>query len=641
MPTDRFQRPTPDAFQPGGLLGRRIQASRTNRLHHQEEDHLLWPFQEGCPVGYMLPDRPHPEIRSDWGGEFMGTWLDAACLAAWNANDEVLRAKIERMVTDWMATQGEDGYLGTYSLEERWQSWDLWIHAHSLVGLLSYYHYSGDAKALETALKAADCVLENFGPGKRSVTATGPHGGMASSAILEPVVMLYFETGEQRYLDFARWLVDVDWETDHGPKIVSSLLAGNGVAGTANAKGIEMLMDFFGLVELYRATGEARCLEAVLTAWEDIVRHHLYITGSASTGEHFRSDYLLQNDGALMIGETCVSMGWMYLNFSLGRLLGESRFFDMAEQTLYNHLLGAQSPDGRGWAYYTGLRDSKRYRWHTDPECCPSKGVRALAHLPQHAVTLSEDGVAVNLYEPGTARLTLRSGGQVCLTIEGDYPFSETVKVTIDPEDPAPFSLHLRRPGWCRAWRLSLNGVPQEIEPDERGYLTLARTWTPGDEVELVFEMPVRVLVDAIGNPGRAAVGRGPLVYAADQACLPGGALLDDVVLALDPADPAAGIQVVPEAGTVHLAANRVVSQPGLGEGLWVEPERYRALAAGDGGMAIEALILVPFFEAGNQDEGSFKDGIHPNYERVSRITYQVWLPYRLAGLREKNYPKF
>jgi len=30
-------------------------------------------------------------------------------------------------------------------------------------------------------------------------------------------------------------------------------------------------------------------------------------------------------------------------------------------------LLAAQSPDGWGWAYYVGLRDSKRYRWHTDP----------------------------------------------------------------------------------------------------------------------------------------------------------------------------------------------------------------------------------------------------------------------------------
>ncbi|NTU76156.1 MAG: SDR family NAD(P)-dependent oxidoreductase, partial [Anaerolineaceae bacterium] len=68
---------------------------------------------------------------------------------------------------------------------------------------------------------------------------------------------------------------------------------------------------------------------------------------------------------------------------------------DMVEQTLYNHLLGAQSPDGRGWAYYMGLRDSKRFRWHTDPDCCPTRGVRALAQMVQHVFSTTRDGIAV------------------------------------------------------------------------------------------------------------------------------------------------------------------------------------------------------------------------------------------------------
>jgi uncharacterized protein len=436
MQSDRLLRLTPDAIDLNGLLGARIEASRLNRLRHQEEDHLLWPFQQGCPVGYMRPDRPFPEIRGDWQGEFMGTWLDAACLSAWNAGDEELKAKASRMAQAWMATQGEDGYFGAYRGAERWLSWDLWIHAHSIVGLLSYYRFSGDAQALQVAGRAADCVLANFGPGRRSVVTAGPHGGMASSAILEPLVWLYFETGQEKYLDFARWLVNVDWETPDGPQIISSLLSGRGVAGTANAKGIEMLMDFFGLVELHRATGEERYLQAVLVAWDDIVRRQLYITGSASTGEHFRADYLLQNDGMYMVGETCVSMGWMYLNFSLGRLLGESRFFDMAEQTIYNHLLAAQSPDGRGWAYYTGLRDSRRYRWHTDPECCPSKGVRALAHLPQHVLTLSGRRLALNFYEPFRAQVEMAGGVKVQVAVESSYPFDGQVVIRLDP-DPA------------------------------------------------------------------------------------------------------------------------------------------------------------------------------------------------------------
>ncbi|MEW6401155.1 MAG: beta-L-arabinofuranosidase domain-containing protein, partial [Chloroflexota bacterium] len=363
--------PEPGAVHLKGLIGQRFQASLQNRLRHQEEEHLLWPFREHCPVGMNVPGRPHPEIRGDWQGEFMGTWLDAAILSAWNTGDVRLRQKIDALVEDWLATQQKDGYLGTYDEKDRWKSWDIWVQAHDLIGLLSHYWYTRDSKSLNAAIRVADRVLLDFGPGKRSVYPTGLHGGMASSAILEPLIWLYRETGDQRYLDWGRWLVDIDWEQPDGPRIVSSLLAGRGVANTANAKGIEMLICFAGMVELYRATGDEKYLQPVLLAWDDIVEHHLFITGSASTGEYFMKDYLLRNDGVYMIGETCVSMGWLYLNLQLGKLLGEARFFDMAEQTLYNHLLSAQSPDGRGWQYYTGLRDHKRYRWHTDPECCP------------------------------------------------------------------------------------------------------------------------------------------------------------------------------------------------------------------------------------------------------------------------------
>ena len=47
---DAIHRPAPDRVRLQGLVGRRIDASRVNRLRHQEEDHLLWPFRDHCPV---------------------------------------------------------------------------------------------------------------------------------------------------------------------------------------------------------------------------------------------------------------------------------------------------------------------------------------------------------------------------------------------------------------------------------------------------------------------------------------------------------------------------------------------------------------------------------------------------------------
>jgi DUF1680 family protein len=497
---DITSRPVPDAVHLKGLLGSRFEGSRVNRLRHQEEDHLLWPFQEHCKVGYYPDRQPKPGIRGDWQGEFMGTWLDAAILTSWNTNDGELRAKVDSMVKDWLATQQADGYLGTYDEVDRWKSWDIWVQAHDLIGLLSYYRLTKKPEILQAAVKVADRVLQDFGRGKRGVRETGPHVGMASSAFLEPLIWLYWETGKPEYLEFGRWLVDEDWEAGNGPKIISTILKGKGVAECGNSKGIEMLIDFASLLELYRATGEQRYLQTIEMAWEDIVAHHLYITGSASTGEFFPKDFVLRNEGVYQIGETCVSMGWMYLNLSLARLTGDGKYYDMAEQTIYNHLLGAQSPDGRNWLYYMGLRDSKRFRWHTDPECCPSRGVRAIAQLPTHAYTLTDDGIDVNFYDRAEASLPVNGGKEVNLNMETEYPYDGKVTLSMTMDAPAEFTLRLRAPGWCGSFALKINGQPVQPPDTERGYLRIRRLWQPGDQVELALDMPVRVVVDMLGN---------------------------------------------------------------------------------------------------------------------------------------------
>jgi hypothetical protein len=149
------------------------------------------------------------------------------------------------------------------------------------------------------------------------------------------------------------------------------------------------------------------------------------------------------------------------------------------------------------------------------------------------------------------------------------------------------------------------------------------------------MDMPVNVVVDTIGNAGRVALTRGPLVFAADASYLPAGVLLDDVNLLLQSADPKCDIRVVKAQDTegnetVHLAARRSTVRPQTGEGFWREKERYERLIPGGLQVAVEEVVLVPFLEAGNK---SFKmvEGIQRNDEPVRSITFQVWLPYRLA----------
>jgi hypothetical protein len=79
----------------------------------------------------------------------------------------------------------------------------------------------------------------------------------------------------------------------------------------------------------------------------------------------------------------------------------------------------------------------------------------------------------------------------------------------VNPKEPVSFPLHLRIPGWCKAAKLAINGKPQALPPIQNGFITLDRTFSPGDVVSL--DLPMEPTTQSIS--GGVAVERGPLVY--------------------------------------------------------------------------------------------------------------------------------
>jgi hypothetical protein len=143
--------------------------------------------------------------------------------------------------------------------------------------------------------------------------------------------------------------------------------------------------------------------------------------------------------------------------------------------------------------------------------------------------------------------------------------------------------------------------------------------------------MPVQVVVDTLGNPGKVALTRGPVVFSADQSYLPPAMLLDDILLVLDQDQPDKGIQVVKniETGSVHLMVTGARIQTSPEVDLWREKERYRVLTHAKTSTTQVQIELVPFLEAGVRDPRNFREGIQPNSEAVTHIAYQVWLPFQ------------
>jgi DUF1680 family protein len=485
-----------------GWLGARIDANERNRLLVVDTTPLL--------AGYLK--KPGEQ---EWIGEHVGKWLDAATLAWAYSGNTALRQKLDQVAAQLIGAQEADGYLGTYVPEKRFglfpaADWDVWSHAYNMIGLLTYYRYTGNEAALAAVRRMGDLLIATF-PSQKSILAAGTHVGMAATSVLEPVVELYRLTGDNRYLEFARYIVRA-YDEPGGPAIVKSLLGGKGVDQTANGKAYEMLANLMGICDLARVTGDHRLLEAVTNAWTDIIRNRLYLTGTASMFEHFPQTHELPNSDDDHVGETCVTTTWIQLNLKLLEVTGGAAFGDEVERSLYNHLSAAQNPRGDDWCYYTALDGTKHY--DKGITCCHSSGPRAMALAPSSAYLQGNGILFVNTFEPSQVHLLVGEQA-VELVQETGFPRVGQSVLTVRASRAVRFALKIRVPDWA---------APLTIGNQEygAGWATVPeRAWNNNDQVHLSYNLRGRVIRGEYANFSRAAFAWGPYVLAADAALNP------------------------------------------------------------------------------------------------------------------------
>jgi DUF1680 family protein len=593
---DRQDLQVPDRLRFTGWIGQRLQANEANRLVKLDATRLLEGFRK----------RPG---RQSWDGEHVGKWLHAATLAWVSTGDPALRAKLDYVAAELVKCQLEDGYLGTYVDSNRWKSWDVWTHKYNLIGLITYVRYTGNTAPLSACQRMADLLCNTFGDeaGKRDIIKAGPQVGMAPTSVLEPMVLLYRLTGENRYLDFCKYILRA-WEQPNGPKIISTLLTAKRVDKIANGKAYEMLSCLNGALEYYRTTGDAQVFQACLNAWQDIVDHRLYLTGAASYWEIFHDDYDLPNVNN--VGETCVTVTWIQFNAQLLRLTGEARFADQLEHVILNQLFGAQQCDGSAWGYYVQMEGRKPYTTNLDGQCCLSSGPRGVALIPTFALTTDAEGVVVNLYDTGTANFTLPDHSPVGLTTETQYPGDGRVRITLEPAEAKAFAVKLRVPGWCRSADVQVNGRRFKGRPNAEGYLDIKRVWKKGDQIALRLKLEPRLVVGDHGNLGKVALLYGPLVLAADEALLGNGDPAQKEIAATLP------LNAIAVAGP-KLAMLKVTPEPApAAVKSWSGAQVFRARAVTRrpvGSLKIgtsRTIRLIPFADAGG-----------------TGTRYKVWLP--------------
>lgn len=463
-------------------------------------------------------------------GEFQGIYfndsdvykvLEGASYSLAQHPDPALEQTVDQVIAKIAAAQQPDGYLNTYfTLKEPDKRWtdlpvkhELYCAGHLFEAATAHYRATGKRTLLDVAIRLADHIDRTFGPDKR-------YGVPGHEEIELALVKLYEVTGHERYLDLARFFLDIRGDSskrkiagpylqDHMPVRQQREIVGHAVRA---------MYLYSGVADMASYTGDAGFFETMRYLWDDVVLRKMYVTGGIGArhqGEAFGDPYELPNDTAYC--ETCAAIGLALWSHRMTLLHADAQYADVLERTLYNGVLAGIGMDGKQFFYVNPLASSGKH--HRQPffdcACCPSNVVRLVPSLPGYVYAQDGRSLYINLYVAGTAELALGQG-RLQITQQTQYPWDGAVKLSVDPAEPRSFTVRLRIPAWSSSARLAVNG--QEVTPlaIEKGYASLTRTWKPGDSIELDLPMEIRRIEahPAIAaDRGRVALQRGPIVY--------------------------------------------------------------------------------------------------------------------------------
>ena len=453
--------------------------------------------------------------------------LEGMAYSLINNPDPELEKKADEWIDKFAAAQQPDGYINTFytltGLDKRWTNMDkheMYCAGHMIEAGVAYYQATGKRKLLDVCIRMTDHMMSQFGPGKR-------HWVPGHEEIELALVKLYQTTQEQKYLDFAYWLLE---ERGHGhgtmgdegkwdPVYYQDIVPVRRLTDISG-HAVRCMYLYCGMADVAALKNDTGYIAAMDRLWDDVVHRNMYITGgigSSRDNEGFTEDYDLPNLDAYC--ETCASVGMVLWNQRMNQLTGDSKYIDVLERSLYNGALAGISLGGDRFFYVNPLEskgDHHRQEWY-GCACCPSQLSRFLPSIGNYIYASSDDALWVNLYIGNTGQIRIGET-DILLTQETDYPWDGSVKLTISTSLPLEKEIRLRIPNWCKTYDLSINGKRINVS-EEKGYAVI-KDWKSQDVIALDMDMPVEIVAadpHAKENFGKRAIQRGPLVYCMEE----------------------------------------------------------------------------------------------------------------------------
>ena len=435
-------------------------------------------------------------------------YADGLVPLAYLLGDAKLIAKAKKWV-DWtLEHQRPDGAIGP----EKNADW--WPNMLMLKALTQYQEASGDPRVVP--------LMERYFAYQAKQLDQRPLKEWAifrwHDEVLS-VLWLYNRTGDESLLRLARKLHDKghDWEAQFAAFPYTSRI--EKAQATLSTHGVNNAMALKAAAVWYLITNRDGDREAAYRMLRELDAYHSLPNGIFSADEHYAGRNPSQGT------ELCAVVEAMFSLETDIAILGDASFGDRLEKLAFNPLPGTftrdmwahqydQQPNqimcslaDRNWA--TNGPDSNLFGLEPNFGCCTANMHQG---WPKFAANLwmaaPGGGLAAAAYAPSEVRTTIHDV-PVTVVEETDYPFRDRIRLAVDPAKPAQFPLVLRIPAWAESARVTVNGtVVSGVQPGR--FVTVDRTWNPGDRAELTFPMGVRI---SKWYHNSIAVERGPLVY--------------------------------------------------------------------------------------------------------------------------------
>ena len=494
-----------------------------------DEDALLKPYRTAAALPAPGADlggwynasasfNPPTDMHGFIPGHSLGQYISSLARAYAVSGDPSTQHKVQRLVEGYAAAISPrfyDGYtLPAYTFDK------------VNIGLIDAHAFAADPLALKALDRNTDVALP-FLPEKaltRPEMAARPHPNIAhtwdeSYTLPENLYLAWARGAGDRYRTLARrFLLDRDY--------FEPLARGENVLPDKHA--YSHMNALSSALQAYLVDGNPTHLRAAQNGF-DFVLAQSFATGGWGPNERF----IVPGSGQLgdSLDSTHASFETpcgAYGHFKAARYLltitGDGRYGDSMERVLYNTILGVlpMRPDGTSF-YYSDYNSSgaKTYFEHRCP-CCSGTMGQIVADYGISAYFTGKQGIFVNLYAPSRFNW-LQRGRAATLETNTAYPLDGAISMSLKLPVSDRFSIALRIPAWAGdGTRISINSQPLDQPLVAGRFLDITRSWSDGDRIEMMLDMPLRLEAVDEKHKDLVALMRGPLaLFAVGERFLP------------------------------------------------------------------------------------------------------------------------